>query len=80
MPISEVKVSPWRAFTVVYTMINSYNVLLSLCVQCLGVLVTVAGFVVIFLVGSYNEPAFPHAIVGIILTTLMIQQFLSGIL
>ena len=43
-------------------------------------LVTVAGFVVIFLVGSYNEPAFPHAIVGIVLTTLMIQQFLSGIL
>ena len=57
-----------------------FDVLLSLCVQCLGVLVTVAGFVVIFLVGSYNEPAFPHAIVGIVLTTLMIQQFLSGIL
>ncbi len=42
-------------------------------------LVAVAGFVVIFLVGSYNEPAFPHAIVDIVLTTLMIQQFLSGI-
>ncbi len=36
-----------------------YNVLLSLCVQCLGV--PVGGrVVVIFLVGSYNEPAFPH--------------------
>ncbi len=43
-------------------------------------LVTVAGFVVIFLVGTYNEPAFPHAVVGIVLTTLMIQQFLSGII
>ena len=50
------------------------KVLLFFCVQCLGVLVTVAEFMV------YNEPAFPHAIVDIILTTLMIQRFLSGIL
>ncbi len=48
--------------------------------QCLGVLVTVAGFVVIFLVSDYSEPNFAHAIVGIVLTVLMIQQFLSGIL
>ena len=48
--------------------------------QSLGVLVTVAGFVIIFLVGSYSEPVFPHAIVGMVLTALMVQQFLSGIL
>ena len=49
-------------------------------VQCLGVLLTVAGFVIIFLVGFYDEPVFAHAIIGIVLTALMIQQFLSGIL
>lgn len=43
-------------------------------------LLTVAGFVLIFLVGSYSTPDFPHAIVGIILTFILIQQFLSGIL
>ncbi len=47
--------------------------------QSLGVLLTVAGFVVIFLVGSYTSPNFPHAVVGIVLTFLLIQQFLSGI-
>ena len=49
-------------------------------VQSLGVLLTVAGFVLIFLVGSYDEPNYPHAIVGIILTAILLQQFLSGIL
>ena len=48
--------------------------------QSLGVLLTVAGFVLIFLVGSYSEPNFTHAIVGIVLTAMLLQQFLSGIL
>lgn len=48
--------------------------------QSLGVLLTVAGFVLIFLVGSYSEPNYPHAIVGIILTAMLVQQFLNGIL
>ena len=48
--------------------------------QSLGVLFTVAGFVVIFLIGSYSEPNFAHAIIGIVLTALLIQQYLSGIL
>lgn len=57
-----------------------FAIMLSLCMQSLGVLLTVSGFVIIFLVGSYSSPDFPHAIVGIILTFLLIQQFLSGIL
>ena len=48
--------------------------------QSLGVLLTVAGFVLIFLVGSYSEPNFAHAIVGIVLTAILIHQFLNGIL
>ena len=48
--------------------------------QSVGVLFTVAGFVVIFLVGSYSEPNFSHAIFGIVLTVLLLQQYLSGIL
>ncbi len=44
-----------------------------------AVLLTVAGFVVVFLVGS-AEPNFAHAIVGIVLTAILIQQFLNGIL
>ena len=48
--------------------------------QSVGVLFTVAGFVVIFLVGSYSEPNFSHAIIGIVLTGLLLQQYLSGIL
>ena len=48
--------------------------------QSLGVLLTVAAFVTIFLVGSFSQPDFPHAIVGIVLTFMVIQQFLSGIL
>jgi hypothetical protein len=48
--------------------------------QSFGVLLTVSGFVIIFLVGSFSSPDFPHAIVGIVLTFLVIQQFLTGIL
>ena len=48
--------------------------------QSLGVLLTVAGFVTVFMVGSFSNPDFPHAIVGIVLTFILIQQFLSGIL
>ena len=48
--------------------------------QSAGVLLTVAGFVIIFLVGSYEQPTFAHAIVGIVLTAILLQQFMSGIL
>lgn len=53
--------------------------ILHIIAQSLGVLLTVAGFVLIFLVGSYSEPNFTHAIVGIVLTAMLLQQFLSGI-
>ena len=46
----------------------------------MGVLLTVAGFVIVFLVGNFREPNFAHAVVGIILTAILIQQYLSGIL
>lgn len=39
-----------------------------------------AGFVLIFLVGSYSEPNYAHAIVGIVLTAALVHQFLNGIL
>ena len=48
--------------------------------QSAGVLLTVAGIVIVFLVGTYDQPNFPHAIIGIVHTVIMIQQFLSGIL
>jgi len=47
--------------------------------QSAGLLLTVAGFVIIFLVGSWNQPNFPHAIIGIVLTAILLQQFLNGI-
>lgn len=53
--------------------------ILHIIVQSLGVLMTVAGFVLIFLVGSYSEPNFAHAIIGIVLTAVLLQQFLNGI-
>lgn len=48
-------------------------------VQALGVLFTIAAFIIVFLVASYDQPNFPHAIVGIILTVILLQQFLNGI-
>jgi hypothetical protein len=53
--------------------------ILHIICHSLGVLLTVAGFVLIFLVGSYSEPNFAHAIVGIVLTAILIHQFLNGI-
>ena len=41
---------------------------------------TVAGFVLIFLVGSYDEPNFAHAIAGIVLTVMLLHHFIVGIL
>lgn len=53
--------------------------ILHIICQSGGLLLTVTGFVVVFLVGTYSEPNYPHAIIGIVLTAILIQQFLSGI-
>ena len=55
---------------------------MSVCLlpQSVAVMLTVAGFVMVFLVGTYDQPNFAHAIVGIVLVVLMLQQFLNGIL
>lgn len=46
--------------------------------QVFGTLLTVCGFIIVFLVSS--EPSFPHGIIGIILMLTISQQFLSGII
>lgn len=46
--------------------------------QVCGTLLTVCGVVLVFLVSA--EPSFPHAVIGILLTITVLQQFLSGVM
>ena len=46
--------------------------------QVIGTLLTFGGFILIFLVST--QPSFPHGVIGTILTAIIAQQFLTGIL